>query len=216
MLLTHGYVVVLVVSCFTCGLRCEVADGGGSAALSDVEELVVAACDDLPGALVEEQAASAHGLLVPRALVERLARKIARDHAGDAGLFDANKLVVHHLIQEIGAVACCGLTLCLAAFCLDPLVVVGDCVVQHVVPQVKHVGSSRCFLTRFARVVGVFLSTLNCSIRRCVAQQKRTPHGGCDACAPVVSVRGDWQVGQDLNSHPTDLESATLPIELPT
>ena len=40
------------------------------------------------------------------------------------------------------------------------------------------------------------------------------PHGG-RVCA-VVSVRGDWQAGQDLNSHPTDLESATLPIELPT
>lgn len=42
------------------------------------------------------------------------------------------------------------------------------------------------------------------------------PHGGRDACAPPVSVRGIWQAGQDLNSHPTDLESATLPIELPT
>ena len=177
-LLAKRHVVALVVSCFTCGLRCEVSDGGGSAALSDVEELVVSSCDDGARVLVEEQAASAHSLRIPRALVERLAREIARDHAGDARLFDANEVVVRHLVQEVGAVSCCGFALCLSALCCNALVVVGNCVVQHVVPHVKHVvphvkhvGSSRCFLTRFARVVGVCLSALHCSIRWCVAQR---------------------------------------------
>ena len=42
------------------------------------------------------------------------------------------------------------------------------------------------------------------------------PHGGSDACAPPVSMRGEWHAGQELNLHPTVLETATLPFELPT
>ena len=171
MLLAQGHIVVFVVACFARGFLCEVADGGGSTALADVEELIVPSCHDSARVLVEEQAASAHSLRIPRALVERLACEITRDDTGDAAFLDAHKLVVCHRVQEVGAVACGGFTLCLSAFCRAALVVVGDCVIQHVVPHVKHVGSSRCFLTRFARVVGVCLSALHCSIRWCVAQR---------------------------------------------
>lgn len=65
-----------------------------------------------------------------------------------------------------------------------------------------------------ALLVFVFLLSI---VACCVAwRNSEAPHGGRDACAPVVSVRGDWHAGQDLNSHPTDLKSVTLPIELPT
>lgn len=69
---------------------------------------------------------------------------------------------------------------------------------------------------RFVRALLVFVFLLSIVAYGGVLRNGEAPHGGRVVGAPVVSVRGDWQAGQDLNSHPTDLESATLPIELPT
>lgn len=69
---------------------------------------------------------------------------------------------------------------------------------------------------RFVRVLLVFVFLLSIVAYGGVLRNGEAPHGGRVVGAPVVSVQGDWQAGQDLNSHPTDLESATLPIELPT
>ena len=69
---------------------------------------------------------------------------------------------------------------------------------------------------RFVRVLLVFVFLLSIVAYGGVLRNGEAPHGGRVVGAPVVSVRGDWQAGQELNLHPTVLESATLPIELPT